>query len=182
MAVGLGCSAPDLQSLGRSSPGRAVGRVCAPVPFPGQLLAPRSPGGSREPSGTGDESCWDRRVSWADGSGRCREPAICRPAAQLHRLCGAGAGVPGKRARAEAAAASPCALQSSGPCARAIPCGPGHRRRRASPFLAQAGTVCLGQATALASDREASAHLGHSAAVSLIKAAEANYGHMLGTI
>lgn len=83
---------------------------------------------------------------------------------------------------AGAAGVFPYAPQSSGLCACAVPRGPGQRRLRASPSLARAGTVSLGQATALASDREVSAHLGHSSVMSPIKATEANYCHMLAMI
>lgn len=47
---------------------------------------------------------------------------------------------------------------------------------------ARAGTVLLGQATALVSGCEVSTQLGCLSVTSLIKAAEANYCHMLGTI
>lgn len=59
---------------------------------------------------------------------------------------------------------------------------PWHWCLHARPLLARAGTVSLGQATALASGCKVSAHLGHSSVVSLIKAAGANYCHMLGMI
>lgn len=42
--------------------------------------------------------------------------------------------------------------------------------------------MLLGRAIALASGCEVCAHLGHSSVMSLIKAAEANYCHMLGMI
>lgn len=55
----------------------------------------------------------------------------------------------------------PSPPQSSRLCTCAIPRGPGHWRLGASSSLAQAGTVSLGQATALASGCEVSAHRGH---------------------
>lgn len=167
-----------------------MARVCAPSHFLASPWLLAAPEGSCGPSGAEDWSCWTHRAGGAAPAGRhwqlLQGARELLPIALPLRVNRAGARVPAGDVvlpcRAEAAVAFPCALRSSGLCVCAIPHSLGHRRLRASPSLARAGTVSLGQATALASDCEVSAHLGHLSAVSLIKAAGANYCHMLGMI
>lgn len=128
------------------------------------------------------------REGWAHAtSSCCWEPVICHPdgAASAgpwqgtRAVQGARGGPAGQRQPQPFLAlcrAPGCAL------ACAFPCGPARRCLRAVPSLAQAGAVFLGRVSALASGCEVSAHLGRSSVTSAIRAAEANYCHMLSTI
>lgn len=76
------------------------------------------------------------------------------------------------------AMAFPCLCRALA-SACAIPSSPEHQHLSVPAPPCHRQGLCL-WATALASDCEVSAHLGHSSVVSLIKAAEANHCHMLG--